>query len=194
MSRLTRLADVCQLTAQLWVGGELRKGDRIFAQRQLEELKGLGIGSIIDTRFEGNDIGWVTEDNPTIDYLHIGVQDAGYRMPDSWFDDGTEYATEEFERGRVVLAHCQAGINRGPTMAFAILLTQGWEVVDALSHITRARPIARIGYAEDAVKWWFGKIDASHEDGHAQIDRVRQWRVDNQLPRRSDRGGFSETR
>ncbi|MFL1999546.1 dual specificity protein phosphatase family protein [Microbacterium sp. A1-JK] len=187
-----QVADAVRVTESLWIGGELHPTAPATARSQLEELCSAGIDSIIDCRYERDDIAWVTDAKPQIDYLHIGVKDAGQRMPDSWFDDGTEYALEQIDQGHVVLAHCQAGINRGPSIAYAILIAQGWDAVEALDHIRSSRPIARIGYAEDAVHWWFSKIGAPHEEVQAQIDRVRQWRIDNQLPRRSDKGGFVE--
>ncbi|MDF2916584.1 MAG: dual specificity protein phosphatase family protein [Microbacterium sp.] len=181
-----------QITDSLWIGGQLHATTASIAQRQLEELCNAGIDAIIDCRFERDDADWVTATKPQIDYLHVGVEDSGQRMPATWFDDGSEYAQEQIDQGHVVLAHCQAGINRGPSMGFAILLAQGWEVVEALNHVRQTRPIARIGYAEDAVDWWFRKVGAPTNDRAAQIDRVRKWRADNGLPRRSNVREFDQ--
>jgi protein-tyrosine phosphatase len=46
------------------------------------------------------------------------------------------------------------GINRGPSLAFAVMLAQGWNPVEALTSIRAARPIAAIAYARDALSWW----------------------------------------
>jgi len=46
------------------------------------------------------------------------------------------------------------GINRGPSMGFAILLATGMEPVAALTAIRRVRPIAAISYAGDALDRW----------------------------------------
>lgn len=186
MNKPLKLADACQLTDKLWVGGELDQADRNTAQRQLDELIAAGVTAIVDTRYEGDDIDWVTDASPTIDYLQIGVKDAGQRMPAEWFDDGTEYALQQIKQRQVVLAHCQAGINRGPSMAFAILIASGWDTIDALKHIQSVRPIARILYAEDAVQWWFSKVGAPDHDQRMQVNRVRDWRAEERLPRRSN--------
>ena len=56
-----------------------------------------------------------------------------------------------------MLAHCHMGINRGPSMGFAILLALGWDAEEALDAIHAARPIAFIAYAEDALRWHHGE-------------------------------------
>jgi dual specificity phosphatase 3 len=76
-------------------------------------------------------------------------------MPDSWFDRGVAFALDALQRpDTTVLAHCHMGINRGPSMAYAILLAGGWDAVAALAAIRGARPIAAIAYAGDALSWW----------------------------------------
>jgi len=50
------------------------------------------------------------------------------------------------------MVHCHMGVNRGPSMALAFLLDQGWDVVAALDAIRAARPIAGVIYARDAVR------------------------------------------
>ena len=54
----------------------------------------------------------------------------------------------------VVLVHCHMGVNRGPSMAYAILLALGWDAVEALNAISAARPIAGVIYAGNALSWW----------------------------------------
>jgi hypothetical protein len=52
-----------------------------------------------------------------------------------------------------VLVHCHVGIDRGPSMAHACLLMLGRDPIEAMTMIRSARPIAAIGYAEDAPDW-----------------------------------------
>ena len=178
-----KLANATQLTDQLWIGGELDPNDRTLAAAQLDELIHAGIDSIIDCRIERSDIDWVTEAKPQIDYLSIGVEDAGFLMPDKWFGDGVAYALEEISGSHVVLSHCQAGINRGPSMGFAILVAQGWDPIEALTLIRDRRPIARIAYAEQAIDWWLQSQGAPDEDAVTQIRRIKEWRVVNNVAR-----------
>ena len=43
------------------------------------------------------------------------------------------------------------GINRGPSLGFAILLHWGWDPNEAITAIRDARPIANVWYAVDAL-------------------------------------------
>jgi dual specificity phosphatase 3 len=176
--------DVNQITDNLWVGGELDRKDHDRAVLQMKAIEALGIDAIVDCRLDRDDSLWATETHPQIDFLSIGVEDAGHRMPDGWFDDGTEYSIDQIEAGHVVLVHCQAGINRGPSMAFAIMLANGSDTVEALDAVHRARPDARIAYAEDAARWWFSKTDSSLPP-EGQVDRVRRWRESHGWPSRT---------
>ena len=78
----------------------------------------------------------------------------------------------------VVLAHCHMGINRGPSMGFAVLLALGWDAVEALDAVHAARPIAFIAYAEDALRWHHGADSADLGTG---LRRLREWRERNDL-------------
>ena len=100
-----------------------------------------------------------------LEYLHLGIDDAGQRVPDEWFDEGVRFALEAVEAGGVVLAHCHMGINRGPSMGFAVLLALGWDAVEALDAIHAARPIAFLAYAEDALRW-------HHDEGSPELGRT----------------------
>ncbi|MEJ7774997.1 MAG: hypothetical protein WKF72_09340 [Nocardioidaceae bacterium] len=53
--------------------------------------------------------------------------------------------------GTKVLLHCHMGINRGPSAGVAVLLATGWDPVDAFDAVRRARPIAHVAYAADAL-------------------------------------------
>lgn len=174
-------ANASRVTDQLWIGGDLEITDDELAATQLDELDSIGITAIIDCRMEWNDDDWVTVAKPHIHYRWLGVDDAGQRMPDTWFDIGTEHALTQLNSGGTVLAHCHMGINRGPSMGFAIMLASGWDPIAALERIRQVRPIAYIGYAEDALDWWLRKNGASETEGRTWKNRLRQWRRDNHL-------------
>ncbi len=175
------LADAAFVTPDLVVGGDLDTRDIGLATSQLHELIGAGVTHIVDARIEWSDEQWVTETAPAIAYLHHGMDDAGQQVPGSWFDAGVSWAIEAMEQGGIVLTHCHMGINRGPSLGFAVLLAQDWDMVEALDAIRSARPIAWIAYAEDALRW--------HHEGRgsadAELDRDRrrlvQWREDHDL-------------
>ncbi|MEC5168546.1 dual specificity protein phosphatase family protein [Glaciihabitans sp. GrIS 2.15] len=179
-------ANATQLTEQLWIGGELNPQDHTAAVAQLDELMAAGIDTIIDCRMECDDLDWATEAKPQLSYLSIGVEDAGYVMPHDWFDDGVTFALNEISKGGTVLVHCQAGINRGPSMGFLILITQGWDTIDALDLIHKRRPIARMAYAAQAIDWWMESTGAEDDEIIKEIRRIKKWRIDNKVPRSTE--------
>ena len=73
------------------------------------------------------------------------------------------------------------GINRGPSLAFAILLTQGWAPLSALAHLRHVRSIAYVAYAEDALDWWLRRHDVPQDERIAWQKRLGQWRRDHGL-------------
>ena len=75
-----------------------------------------------------------------------------------------------------VLVHCHMGINRGPSLAFAALLASGWDPVDAIDRIRQVRPIAAVGYAEDALAWHHRRAGTPASIRVDERRRLRQWR------------------
>ena len=171
-------ANASFVTPYLAIGGDLDTTAEDVAVNQLGELGDAGITHVIDVRVEWNDEEWVRERRADLEYLHLGIDDAGQHVPDEGFEAGVQFALEAVEGGGVVLSHCHMGINRGPSMGFAVLLALGWDAVEALRAIHTARPIAFIAYAEDALRWHHGA--GSPELGE-DLRRLRQWREENDL-------------
>ena len=169
-------ANASFVTPYLAVGGDLDTMRHDVALGQFDELSSAGITHVIDVRVEWSDEEWVRERNAGVEYLHLGIDDAGQRVPDEWFDEGVDFATEAIEAGGVVLTHCHMGINRGPSMGFAILLSLGWDAAEALDAIHAARPVAFIAYAEDALRWHHGHDRSELE---ADLRLLQRWREDN---------------
>jgi protein-tyrosine phosphatase len=171
-------ANASFVTPYLAIGGDLDTGRHDVAVGQLDELSGAGISHIIDARVEWSDEEWVRERAAGVEYLHIGIDDDGQRIPDAWFEEGVGFAVKAIESGGVVLTHCHMGINRGPSMGFAILLALGWDAAEALQAIHGARPIAFIAYAEDALWWHHGGRSSELEH---DLRRLEKWRSDHDL-------------
>ena len=174
-------ADAAFVTPQLLVGGDLDTSDDDLAGRQLAELVEAGVTHVLDARIEWSDESWVAEVAPTVDYLHHGMDDAGQQVPGEWFDVGVTWALEAMEQGGTVLTHCHMGINRGPSLGFAVLLAQDWDPVEALDQIRSVRPIAWVAYAEDALRWHHGARGSSPDELERDRQRVVRWRQDNEL-------------
>ena len=150
------MANVSRITDRLLTGGDLPLD--IGPNGMLLDLRDLeaeGVTHIIDNRSEWSDEPFVARYAPGIRYLHNGQDDSGQRMQDRWFARGVGFALEALQTpGTTVLAHCHMGVNRGPSMAFAVLLAQELEPAAALDAIVSARPIVGLAYAADALDWW----------------------------------------
>lgn len=171
------------VTARLATGGDLH-GQEDRAMADLAVLTAAGITHIIDCRQEWSDQPFVARHAPTVRYLHLGVDDRhNHHQPDWFFDEGTAFALEALaaDPEARVLAHCHMGINRGPSMAYAILLASGVAPLDAIEAIRGARPIAYIGYAEDALDWHHRRTDASELDRRRDRRALRAWRAADTL-------------
>ena len=81
----------------------------------------------------------------------------------------------------VVLTHCHMGINRGPSLGFAVLLAQGWDPVDAIAAIRAARPQANVWYAADALDWHHARTGVRDTVAAEQHAALAAWRQANPL-------------
>ncbi len=144
------------------------------------KLVDAGITHVLDVRQECDDADlWACI--PEIAYRWDGIDDAGQRIPASWFEGTVSWCLDAIDAGGVVLTHCHMGINRGPSAGFAVLLGLGWEPVEALAAIRAARPIAHIWYAEDALAWHFERTAVPAFERAQVLERVAEWREANPL-------------
>ncbi|MFM8267671.1 MAG: hypothetical protein ACKOA2_06595 [Ilumatobacteraceae bacterium] len=175
---LTNNANIDRLTDTVWTGGDL-PADRERAIERILQWHDLGIRRIIDCRIEWNDRDLVAATAPEIEYFHFGVDDAGQQMPGEWFDRVTGAANSPEHIDLPVLVHCHMGINRGPSGAFAVLLSRGIDPIEAISMIRDSRPIAAVSYAEDALAWWHDTNGTSPTDQADDFARLAMWRAAN---------------
>jgi dual specificity phosphatase 3 len=171
---------VCWVDDRLAVSGDLPANrDRALAQLRYWESE--GITDVFDVRIEGNDSEFIRA-NSSITPHWVGIDDDGTRRPDSWFEQLTARAGEVLaDPNRRLLAHCHLGANRGPSALFTIMISQGWEPVDALRAIRTARPIAGIIYAPDAVAWWCRNSGMTATEAVQQVADVKAWFSRNRL-------------
>ncbi len=144
---------------------------------------------MLGARSEWSDEELVAEHAPDIGYGWVGTDDPGAAQPDSWFDDGLAFADDaRSEPDAVLLVHCHMGINRGPSMAYRILLEFGWDPIAALDAIRQARPIADIAYAGGALDHYHRSHGITATRRTLDRDRLTSWR------RRHDTVGIHLTR
>lgn len=149
--------NITRLGAQLWTGGD--RG-RTSMATYVAQLEGLGITAVIDCRPHGKaDQAWARAHAPQLGYLLDPQPDEGQKMPDRWFADGVDFALAAMrDPDAQVLVHCQEGINRGPSLALAVLLALGITPKQARETIRAARPVAWIAYGDQAARWWAKQV------------------------------------
>ena len=172
---------LCPVTEQLLLCGDLAPG--AAARAQLAGWVEAGVTHILDVRLDeevGADVEFVATHAPHVTYLRAGVDDSGGARDDDWYDAGVDAALEALrDPSAKVVVHCHMGVNRGPSMAFAVLLAAGWEPVPALEAIRAARPIAAVLYAPDAMTWWLRRNGASNTEIGDAVTAVTVWRWTN---------------
>jgi len=180
---LAEHANLHFVTPQLAVGGDLSSEDEGLSRRQLAEICELGITHVVDTRLEWSDEQAMAEHATHVQYLHHGMDDAGQQVPHEWFEEAVSWVEAAYEENSdaVVLTHCHMGINRGPSLGFAVLLAQGWDPVEAISAIRAARPQANVWYAADALDWYQARTGTDPETAEQQRKALAAWRDGNQL-------------
>ncbi len=180
---LAKLANLHFVTPRLAVGGDLSAEDPGLSRLQLAEICELGITHVVDTRMEWSDEQAVAENAQHVRYLHHGMDDAGQRVPPEWFEEAVAWVEAAYEEDShaIVLTHCHMGINRGPSLGFAVLLAQGWDPVEAISAIRAARPQANVWYAADALDWHHARTGVDAQTAAKQRAALEEWREQNQL-------------
>ena len=175
----------CLVAPNVVVSGDLDGSSLEKFSTQLNELLEMGVTDIIDVRAEASDENAVLSLRPDVRYHHIATDDDGYQQPDEWFETGVAAALSSLKvEGRRVLVHCHMGVNRAPSLAFAILLALGYQPVDALESIRGARPIAAMLYALDALDWWQRSNSIDLETRSQQRDAVCSWMLENPIDTR----------
>jgi hypothetical protein len=170
-------ANAHRVTDFLYVGGSLRSGDA-DPGTVLTELKGHGLTHILDCRTETSDEHLVAQLAPEVTYHQAGTEDEAAGTAEGWFDSGVGFAREALKiPGTVLLTHCALGQARGPSMAYAVLLDQGYDPGEALLMITEARPEAKASYAEHALDWHLNRTGASEQERVAAFESLRAARA-----------------
>ena len=124
--------DAAPVVPGLWVGAapDLRQARRLVRD---------GVNAVVDLRSEGNvsENVWPSE----VEVMRVGLQDHGSPTVDE-LRAAAQAVSGLMRRGREVLVHCHAGIERGPSVACATLVLQGWPLDEAFRRVTASRPRA----------------------------------------------------
>jgi hypothetical protein len=118
------------VTPTLAVGGAFRNG-------QIKHLKQRGVTAVVDCRLEGHD-------DPAalaaagIQFLHVPTLDR-HGFTYAQLAEGVEWVLERVSNGGRAFMHCEHGVGRGPLMACAVLVAQGYSAPEALRIVRSGR-------------------------------------------------------
>jgi hypothetical protein len=131
LSDLQRKAlNYSEVTPQLAVGGS-------FRNRQVKQLRARGVTVVVDCRKEASDDPELLA-RAGIEFLHVPAPDR-YALTSEQLHQGVEWVLDHLERGGRAFLHCEHGVGRGPLMACAVLVGQGYSAPEALRIVRTGR-------------------------------------------------------
>jgi protein-tyrosine phosphatase len=136
-----------------FVTTRLATGAAITGSVDVLALAAAGITHVIDCRDDFDDTPLLAS-HAAISYLWNGMPDDGDPAThgDAWFGKSLAFALPALSSPHTkVYCHCAAGVNRGPSTAFAIMLASGFTPSDAESIIRAARPVVGLAYKTEAI-------------------------------------------
>jgi predicted protein tyrosine phosphatase len=119
-----------------WVSPQLAVGGR-FEMDEAELLRSHGIARVVDVRSECCDDEQVLRTHG-VTLLTLPTEDR-CAVSQEMLDDGVRWVREQLARGHRVYIHCEHGIGRSILLCLCVLVTLGFEPVEALAHVKRAR-------------------------------------------------------
>lgn len=138
---------ISKVTDTIFVGGAIHPED-------LPRLREYGITHIIDAQIERDDAKWLPANE--FGYLWLPTNDDGRTKPLEWFEAAINFARRAVRDNPQAkfYIHCGMGINRGPSLALAVLRDQtGLLQSEATRLLRQKRPEISdwgLAYAKDA--------------------------------------------
>jgi hypothetical protein len=118
------------VTPLLAVGGA-------FRTRDIKHLTRRGVTAVVDCRLEA-------QDDPRalaaagIQFLHLPTLDR-HAFTYAQMSEGVEWVLDHISNGGRAFLHCEHGVGRGPLMACAVLVAQGYSAPEALRIVRTGR-------------------------------------------------------
>jgi hypothetical protein len=125
-----KVLNYSDVTAQLAVGGA-------FRTRQIKRLVHHGVTAVVDCRLEARDDPLALK-AAGIEFLHVPTLDRhGFTFEQ--MAQGVDWVLDHVSNGGRAFLHCEHGVGRGPLMACAVLIGQGYSAPEALRIVRTAR-------------------------------------------------------
>jgi hypothetical protein len=118
------------VTPQLAVGGA-------FRTRQIKHLTQRGVTAVVDCRLEAQDDPQALA-QAGIQFLHLPTLDR-HGFTHAQMREGVDWVLDHISNGGRAFMHCEHGVGRGPLMACAVLVAQGYSAPEALRIVRSAR-------------------------------------------------------
>jgi protein-tyrosine phosphatase len=135
-----------------WCSTRVATGAAINSPSDVSELIEAGVTAVVDTRAEFTNVD-IFRTMPGLTYLWHPTNDDGQPKGVVYWDQLLTFALILLARPRArISCHCGAGVNRGPSAAFAVLVAQGWTPEGAEALIRQNRPQVGLAYRDDAVQ------------------------------------------
>lgn len=113
-------------------------GGGIASKADVDQIVAAGITHVIDMRAEFDDD---TLKDSRITILWLPQVDNGEMRPPGHYRKGIQFAFPALSLANTkIFPHCSAGLNRGPTMCYALLRAFGFQQSEAIARIRAARP------------------------------------------------------
>lgn len=113
-------------------------GGGISSKADIDQIVSAGITHVIDMRAEFDDDAL---NDSRITILWLPQEDDGQMRPPGHYRKGVQFAFPALTLPNTkVFPHCAAGLNRGPTMCYALLRAFGFPRPDAIAMIRAVRP------------------------------------------------------
>lgn len=120
------------VTDRIAIGGE------ITSKADVDQIVAAGITHVIDMRQEFDDN---MLNDQRIEIMWLPQVDDGTMRPPGQYRKGVEFVLAALAQPKnKVFMHCSAGLNRGPTMGYAVLRAFGLPKAEAIERIRAARP------------------------------------------------------
>jgi protein-tyrosine phosphatase len=133
-----------------FVTARLATGAAISSLADAQQIAAAGVTHILDVTDGGDDTPLFAA-LPNVHVLWNPTADDGQPKPSSWFATSLAFALPALAGpGAKVYAHCSAGVNRGPSTAYAVMRALGWAADEAEKEIRAARPQVGLAYKSDA--------------------------------------------
>jgi hypothetical protein len=162
------------VTPQLAVGGAFRRG-------QIKHLKERGVTGVVDCRLEASDDVEALK-QAAIEFLHVPTLDR-HGFTYTQMESGVNWVLQHLSSGGRAFVHCEHGVGRGPLMACAVLVAQGYSAPQALRMVRAARWQALPNDRQLAALLEFERAwRASHTDVHDAECYIREEQANARQP------------